>query len=203
MNEPDDDLRHTTLEDAFALATGVVFVALGVELLRRAGLSSGGAPGLAILLHLATGLPFAPVLFAINLPFYAFAFLKMGWRFTLKTFIAVSLLTLAVWGLPQLLTITHVDPIAGAVGAGLLTGVGLLILIRHKSSLGGVGIMAVYLQDRFGWRAGKVQMAIDCVILTGSFLQLDLRHALLSILGAVVLNVVLWVNHRSGRYGGY
>lgn len=203
MNEPDDDLRHTTLEDAFALATGVVFVALGVELLRRAGLSSGGAPGLAILLHLATGLPFAPVLFAINLPFYAFAFLKMGWRFTLKTFIAVSLLTLSVWGLPRLLTITHVDPIAGAVGAGLLTGVGLLILIRHKSSLGGVGIMAVYLQDRFGWRAGKVQMAIDCVILTGSFLQLDLRHALLSILGAVVLNVVLWVNHRSGRYGGY
>lgn len=203
MNEPDDDLRHTTLEDAFALATGVVFVALGVELLRRAGLSSGGAPGLAILLHLATGLPFAPVLFAINLPFYAFAFLRMGWRFTLKTFVAVSLLTCAVWGLPQVIRVSHVEPFAGAIGAGLLTGVGLLILIRHKSSLGGVGIMAVYLQDRFGWRAGKVQMAIDCAILSGAFLQLDVAHALMSILGAVVLNGVLWVNHRSGRYAGY
>ena len=38
------------------------------------------------------------------------------------------------------------------------------MLFRHRASLGGVGIVALWLQQEKGWRAGKVQMAVDCAI---------------------------------------
>ena len=86
---------------------------------------------------------------------------------------------------------------------GLLVGIGLLILLRHRSSLGGIGILAAFVQERFGWRAGKFQLGMDCVILAAAFLVLDWHLVALSVVGAVVLNMVLAVNHKPGRYNGY
>ena len=58
----------------------------------------------------------------------------------------------------------------------------------------------LYLQDRFGWRAGKVQMLIDCLILLAALAVVDVPAIVLSVLGAVVLNLVLAFNHKAGRY---
>ena len=82
----------------------------------------------------------------------------------------------------------------------ILMGVGMLILFRHRASLGGVNLLVLYLQDRYGWRAGKVQMLIDCLILLGALLVLEWPAIVVSVLGAVVLNLVLAFNHKAGRY---
>ena len=79
-------------------------------------------------------------------------------------------------------------------------GAGFLILFRHRASLGGVGILALWLQETRGWRAGHVQLAVDLCILTAAFLTVDWRRVLVSIAGAVALNMVLAINHRPGRY---
>jgi uncharacterized membrane-anchored protein YitT (DUF2179 family) len=79
-------------------------------------------------------------------------------------------------------------------------GVGLLILFRHRASLGGFNILVLYLQERRGWRAGYVQLALDCVILALSIPVISASSAAISILGAAVLNVSLALNHRPGRY---
>ena len=76
----------------------------------------------------------------------------------------------------------------------------ILILIRHGASLGGVGIMAIYFQKTRGWRAGWVQMAIDALILLGGLWILTPQQIMLSVLGALALNMVIAVNHRQGRY---
>jgi uncharacterized membrane-anchored protein YitT (DUF2179 family) len=75
-------------------------------------------------------------------------------------------------------------------------------LIRHGASLGGVTITAIYLQKTRGWRAGNVQMAVDLLILLAAFAATDPRTALLSLLGAVAVNLVIGVNHRADRYYG-
>ena len=85
---------------------------------------------------------------------------------------------------------------------GLLAGTGILMIIRHGGSLGGVTIIAVYAQKRFGLRAGAVQMAIDGVILLVAFAMLDPLRVALSLLGAAALNFVIGINHRAGRYFG-
>ena len=79
---------------------------------------------------------------------------------------------------------------------------GLLMLFRHKASLGGVNILALFLQERFGLRAGAVQMGIDAIIVLGAIFVVTPDKVALSVLGAVMLNLVLALNHRSDRYVG-
>lgn len=193
---------HTPLEDVQALLGGTLLVALGVVLFRHAGLGTGGTAGISFLLHYASGWPFGLIFFAINLPFYVFAQRTMGWAFTIKSFASVGLLSLYAEFLPQLIRIDFLQPAFAAVMGGLLFGIGLLMLIRHRSSLGGLGVLAIWLQQTRGWSAGKVQMAADCAIVAAAFTVMDPFRVALSIVGAVVLNLVLTFNHRPGRYMG-
>jgi len=192
--------RHKPHEDIQALLTGTLFVALGVVMFRHTGLITGGTAGLAFLVHYATGWNFSLVFFAINLPFYGLAFQRMGWVFTLKTFAAVALLALFVQWVPQGITFGALSTGFAAVTGGLLMGAGMLMLFRHRASLGGFNVLVLYLQERFGWRAGHVQMAFDCAIVLAATAVVDWTQILWSVLGAVVLNMTLAINHRPGRY---
>ncbi len=197
------DLRHTTLEDVVALGVGTLFVAVGMEIYRRLGLAAGGTAGLGLLLHYAVGWSLALSVAVVNLPFYVFSWIRMGWRFTLKTVVSVGLLTGELWLVPRVIVFERIDLGFGTVFGGLLIGSGLLILIRHRSSLGGVGIVALWLQETRGWRAGRVQMVVDTAILCGAVTIVAPLLLGFSIVGGLVLNFVLATNHRSGRYTGY
>ncbi len=86
-------------------------------------------------------------------------------------------------------------------GGGLI-GLGMLILFRHRAGLGGFNIVAVYLQDRYGLRAGYFQLGVDVLILCAALLILPMAQVALSLVGAAVLNLVIAINHRPGRYIG-
>lgn len=197
---PQNPARHRAHEDMQALLTGTLFVALGVILFRHTGLLTGGTAGLAFLIHYATGWNFSLVFFAINLPFYGLAYQRMGLVFTLKTFAAVALLAVFAQWVPQWIAFGEVATGFAAVAGGLLMGTGMLMLFRHRSSLGGFNVLVLFLQERFGWRAGKVQMAFDCAIVLAALAVVDGSQIAWSILGAVVLNLTLATNHRPGRY---
>ena len=136
----------------------------------------------------------------LNLPFYWLALRKLGRAFTVKTFAAVLLLSLLSELQAQFLQFAQLQPLYAAIAGGLITGTGFLVLFRHRCSLGGVGIAALYLQDRYGWRAGKVQMAVDCCIVLLALWSMPIAQVAYSIVGAVALNLVLAINHRPGRY---
>lgn len=192
--------QHSLLEDLQALLSATLMIALAINLYKTAGLLTGGTAGLGFLLSYATPISFGVGYFLINLPFYILAFKRMGWAFTLRTLCAVSLVALLVELTGHWVQFSQLQPVYAAVLGGILMGVGMLMLFRHRASLGGVNLLVLYLQDRFGWRAGKVQMLIDCLILLGALAVVDLPAILLSVLGAVVLNLVLAFNHKAGRY---
>ena len=200
MDDTLPDLRHRPHEDLQALLTGTLFVALGVVMFGRTGLLTGGTAGIAFLIHYATGWNFGLVFFCINLPFYGLAYKRMGLQFTLKTFASVALLATISNVLPQLIAMGTINPVFAAVTGGLLMGTGMLILFRHRASLGGFNVLVLYLQERYGWRAGLVQMGLDCTIVVLAFALTDWWHIALSVLGAVVMNQTLAMNHRTGRY---
>jgi uncharacterized membrane-anchored protein YitT (DUF2179 family) len=200
MDADQPDLRHRPHEDLQALITGTLFVALGVVMFGRTGLLTGGTAGIAFLIHYATGWNFGLVFFCINMPFYGLAYKRMGLQFTLKTFASVALLATISNVLPQLISLGAINPVFAAVAGGLLMGTGMLILFRHRASLGGFNVLVLYLQQRYGWRAGLIQMGLDCTIVVLAFALTDWWHIALSVLGAVVLNQTLAINHRTGRY---
>ncbi len=194
--------RHHWLEDAQALLTGTLLFALSIIFIRQAGLLTGGTAGATFLAHYATGVSFGTLYFLINLPFYVFGLKALGKAFTLKTFCAVSLLSLYSELLPQWIVIERIHPLFATVIGGLLAGAGILMLIRHQSSLGGLSVLAIYLQKVKGWRAGNTLMMADAFIVLGALFIVDIEKVALSILGAFMLNLVLTINHRPGRYFG-
>ncbi|MDR3373826.1 MAG: YitT family protein [Ancalomicrobiaceae bacterium] len=193
---------HSLVEDVMAIVIGATIAALGVIVLKTDALATGGTAGLAFLVYYKTGWNLGAVVFAVNLPFYAFAVKTLGWRFTIKTFVAVAILSGEAAYAPYFIKIGELQPVYAAIVGGLLVGVGLLILIRHKASLGGVGILAVYLQNRLGLSAGKFQMGVDVVIVAAALLIMSPSAVALSVLGAVALNLVIAMNHLPGRYNG-
>jgi hypothetical protein len=138
MNPTSPDIQaHTLFEDAQAIFTGTLFVSLALILFTQAGLLTGGTAGVAFLLHYATGITLGKLFFLINLPFYWFAWTRMGREFTLKTFVAISMLSTMMEWSPRLFAIERLHPAYAAVLGGLLLGSGCLFLARHRASLGG------------------------------------------------------------------
>ena len=193
---------HRAYEDVLALIVGTALMALGLTIYTQATLLTGSTAGLALLIQYGAGIPFGWAFFVINLPFYVLSLMQMGLAFTLKTFAAVALLSVFTSLSQQWIEISYIAPLYAALIGGTIMGVGLLILFRHRASLGGVNILVLFLQERFGLRAGYVQLAIDAAILTGGLLVVAPDRIALSLLGAVALNLVLALNHKPGRYIG-
>ncbi|PWK75700.1 YitT family protein [Aminobacter sp. AP02] len=197
-----DAVPHRLYEDVLALLTGTMLVALGLVLYTQAGLITGSSAGLALLIQYVTGYGFGAVFFVINLPFYYLAVKRMGWPFALRTFAAVALISVLSKLTPDWIGIGQLNPLYAAIAGGGLMGMGLLVLFRHRAGLGGFNILALYLQDNYGIRAGYFQLGVDLTILIVSLFYIDLDKVALSVVGAAVLNLIIAINHRPGRYVG-
>lgn len=195
-------VRHSIADDAVGLVSGIVAATIGLALLKAAGAVTGGTAGLALLLSYAIPVPFGVLFVAVNAPFLVLAAVKKGWNFTLRTGSAIAAVSALSALQPRLLRFETVDPLYAVLVGNLLIGVGLLILFRHRASLGGFNILALLLQERLGWRAGWVQMALDVTIVLTAFAVVSPGNVLRSAAGAIVLNLVLALNHRPGRYLG-
>ncbi|MFT4192330.1 MAG: YitT family protein [Comamonas sp.] len=191
---------HTLGEDLLALFTGSFVIAFGVMLLQQSHAITGGTAGLAFLLHYALGLKFGLAFFLLNLPFYYLALRQMGRAFVIKTFGAVALVSLFTELHPRFVSIAQISPFYAALLGNVLMGLGFIVLFRHKASLGGINILALVLQERRGIRAGKVQMVIDVFVILASLALVPWPVLLASVGGAVVLNLIIAMNHRPNRY---
>ncbi|CAN7194006.1 YitT family protein [Rhizobium sp. LjRoot30] len=192
--------RHAPLEDVQGIFAGSLIAALGLYCLAGAGLLTGSTAGVAFLLHYAFGVNFGLAFFLLNLPFFYLSWKRLGLAFTVKTFIAIGLTSVLADVQSRFLQISSIHPAWAALLGGLLLGFGLLALYRHRASLGGVGILGIYLQERFGIRAGLTQLAIDLCVLAAAFFVTTPGVVFYSVLGAVVLNLFVAINHRSDRY---
>lgn len=192
--------HYSLFEDAQGLIAASIQAALGIHMLRAAGLITGGTAGLALLIAYATGWGFGLAFFAVNLPFYAFAYARKGLAFTVKSFVSVSAVSFMAEAMAPYVPLTGIHPAAAAVLFGVTTGVGLLGLFRHTASLGGVSIVALIVQDRWGIRAGWVLLAWDGALFLAAFAFLQAQAVIWSMLGAAILNFIVAMNHRRDWY---
>ncbi|WP_111412835.1 YitT family protein [Billgrantia lactosivorans] len=193
---------HRPYEDVMAMLVGTLFVALGVTFYTQALLLTGSTAGMAFLLQYATGWRFGVWFFLINLPFYYLAVKRLGWSFTLRTFVAIALVSLFSELTGRWVAFDSLNPLYASLMGGSLIGIGMLVLFRHRTSLGGINILALYLQGRYGLRAGFVQLGVDALIMLAALLVLPPERVGLSVLGAVALNLIIALNHKPGRYMG-
>lgn len=196
-------LRHSLFEDVFGLVTGTFVASLGIYVLKSAHAVTGGTAGLSLLLSYATGWSFGLVYFLSNLPFFLLAIRAKGWNFSLRTLVSIALVSGFAYLHPLMLPTPQLNPVYATLVGNLLAGVGMLMVFRHRSSLGGLNTLSLIVQDKVGWRAGYVQLALDMCVILAALSVVPLANVLLSAVGAAVLNIVLALNHRPGRYLGH
>ncbi|KGY13503.1 membrane protein [Vibrio tubiashii] len=192
--------KHSRREDWVAILTGTFLVAQGVFFLQSVSLLTGGTAGLALLASQFVSLSFGILYFVVNCPFYLLAWKRFGARFAFNSAISGALVSIFADHLYLVISLDTINQVYCAVAGGLLMGLGMLILFRHRSSLGGFNVLCLFIQDKFGISVGKSQLAIDFCILVASFFFVSPQTIALSIIGAVALNLVLAMNHKPTRY---
>ncbi|MEM6304488.1 MAG: YitT family protein [Pseudomonadota bacterium] len=197
---PENPRDHSLIEDIQGLGLGVFICSLGLHFLTTAGLIIGQTAGIAVIISYLSGYSFGVVFFLINLPFYLLAWSRLGRAFTIKSLISVTLLSIGTDLLPFAITFERLDTAVAAVSFGALVGLGMLAMFRHNGSLGGFGVMALLIQDRTGFRAGWVQLIADAVIFSVAAMLFPWQVIAWSLFGAVILNLIIAINHRRDRY---
>lgn len=191
---------HSAFDNAQGQLFGIIMTSFGISLLQAAGLITGQAAGLAFVISYATGVKFGILFFLINLPFYLLAIARIGWTFTARSLIAVTSVSILSSLFPSVVSYDLLQPHVAAVLAGFCIGIGVIGLFRHGSSGGGVGILAYYVQEKTGFRAGWLQALFDLFIFSAAAFVLDVQSLLASMVGAAVLNAFVAFNHRADWY---
>lgn len=191
---------HSYVEDGVAIVTGACFVALGVLFLQSCHLASGGITGMTLVTEHLVNIPFSVLFIVLNLPFFLLALLRMGKVFALSSFIGASLVSVVNEVLNMSVEIDISSPYIGGVIGGFLMGVGMLMLFRHRCSIGGFNILAIYLQEKGVISAGKIQLLLDISVLIFLGITVDIAVIVPTALSVLALNVVLIMNHKDGRY---
>ena len=186
---------------ALILGGSFIYVVGMNSVLIPAKLLSGGVTGIAVLLHyLSPRLDFGLLYFLLNIPLIALGWFYVSRRFMIYTIIGIiSFSAMASFVQPPVPKIT--DPILSALLAGVICGVGAGIILRSIGSAGGLDIMAVVLNKKYGLRPGMVVSATNIFILAAGLYFHDFELSLYSIIyvytcGNVVDQVLTGFNRR-------
>lgn len=195
---------HSIVDDVLGILCGTIVVSVGLFLLRAGGVVTGGTAGLTLLLDYTTPVPFGVLFLAINLPFFAIAIRGKGWGFVLRSCLAIALVSAfaTFHAIPGIGVLGDIDlnPFYAAAIGSVVASVGIIILFRHGASMGGFNIVGLILQERFHLRAGYVMLVGDAGVVAASLAVAPWPVVLASAVGVVVMNVVIAINHRPGRY---
>ena len=195
-------IRHKWYEDAWALMLGAFLVSMGAIFFSTGKVLTGGVSGASLILSYLTPFQYGVFFFVLTLPFYLLAILRMGWTFTLKTTAVVTMISGFSIVLRPFVGIENVHPLLAAVFASCLGGIVMIILFRHGSGVGGASILAHFLQERGIMRAGIFLLIFDLTVLSAGIFVLPWQNLVFSVIGAVVMNIEIAMNHRPGRYFG-
>lgn len=198
-----DPNEHTLLEDAYALLTGSTLAAIGLVLMSKAGIVTAGVAGVALLLSYKLPLSVGALFFLLTLPFFLLGLRTLGRAFLVKSLLAVGLIFILTELAQLSMDIVRVHPAFAALAGGTCSGIGILALIRHKTGVGGVNIVALYLEKRRGWNVGWLHIAMDGAILLAALIEIGLQRMGWSLLSMLAINGILIAYHRPGRYLGH
>lgn len=120
----------------------------------------------------------AIIFYALNLPLLILSWYKIGHKFTIFTFITVTLSTLFIQFTPNM-TLSK-DPLINAIFGGLVLGIGVGYALKSNISSGGTDIISLTIRKKTGRDVGSISMVINAVIMLFAGLLFGWQYALYS-----------------------
>jgi uncharacterized membrane-anchored protein YitT (DUF2179 family) len=169
---------------------GCLVTAIGILVIRHTNIITGGTAGLSLNLTYLFDLSFPIIFFVVNLPFYIFSLLTMGWKFTCKTILAICILSLLT-ALDSMIPIISIHPLIGALLGGAFMGIGSSIVFSNGASLGGAQILALFLQKKKNWDPGKTCFIFDFLVVFLSLFSIGITQLIISIFSIFVTSKII------------
>lgn len=128
-------------------------------------IAPGGVTGIATILASVFPLGVGLLSFLINLPLFALGFRQVGWRFAVRSFLAMMLLSLMIDLLPP--CDLAGDRMLASLFGGVIMGFGLGLVVRAGATTGGTDMAAMLIHSRAGFLSVPVILfAIDAGVVT-------------------------------------
>ena len=170
--------------DYLLLLAGAVVTALSFNMFFIPhDIAPGGVTGIATVLSSMTGITVGRLSFLINVPLFLAGWRRVGWRFALRSFVAMTALSVGIDVLP-------VCDLAGDITlaslfGGAIMGAGLGMVIRAGATTGGTDMAAdmLHVVQPF-LSVATILLTIDGLVIIVAALRFGLRagfYALLSI----------------------
>jgi uncharacterized membrane-anchored protein YitT (DUF2179 family) len=169
------------------LFIGSIITAIGLELfLVPNNIIDGGVVGLSIMGSYLTGLPLGAFLTVLNIPFLYLGYRHIGKSFVISSVFAIICLSGWTSVFVPIAEVTD-TPFLATVFGGIITGLGVGLIIRNGGSLDGTEMVAIILDKKSVFSVGEIVMFINLFILSGAGLIFGWDNAMYSLVAYFII----------------
>ena len=165
-------------------------LALGVVLFFvNNNITTGGSPGMALLLYNITGFSIGSMMLAFNMILLLLGMKYVGKRFAIKTAITIVLTSFFVDFFIKFMYLGSItdDMFLATVFGGVTIGIGVGLILSGDSSAGGSTIVAKIISAHTEVKPSQAILLIDfCIIMASMYVFLDTQRALWSIISIYI-----------------
>ena len=153
-------------------------------------LAPGGVTGISTVLAHFLPLSVGMLSFLINVPLFLLGWKTVGWRFAVRSFIAMTLMSFFIDVVP-VGNLTG-DVMLASVYGGLLLGVGLGMVVRAGATTGGTDMAAKMIHNIIGFASiSAILLAIDATVVIVASLVFGVKAGLWALITLVVATRVM------------
>ena len=174
------------LKDYALIVLGTFLAALSLPLFFLPyDIAPGGISGISTVLSSVLPLSVGLISFVLNVPLFLIGWRTVGWRFAVRSFIAMSLMSLFI----DLVPVRDVsgNVMLASVFGGVLLGVGLGLVVRAGATTGGTDMAAKMIHSRVAFLPiATILFMIDGLVVAVAALVFGLQAALWALISLFV-----------------
>ncbi|WP_299088472.1 YitT family protein [uncultured Metabacillus sp.] len=184
----------TLIKRLLFVLVGLVITSFGIKLLADNMLTFGGTAGIATILGYASEISWGSLFFIVNLPFFLISIQELGKWFTISSLLSITGISILREWYDLFIPAFQMNLVLAAILAGLLIGIGVTFVLNNGSSLGGIHILGLYIDKKFGINRGLVLFISDSFIIILTLTMVGWFKALVSIMCIFIASSII------GRY---
>ncbi|ALX48957.1 YitT family protein [Lentibacillus amyloliquefaciens] len=150
---------------------------------------SGGVTGLAMILGLVSPLNSGIWLVVLNIPVFLIGLMRLGKEFIWNSVLSVFITSMSMQYIPILQVAA--DPLLSAVFGGIITGVGIGLIVRLNGSTGGADIIGLVVTQKHDIPLGALIFGINSTVVFISGFVFSWNLALLTMASIYITGVVI------------
>lgn len=193
MGKVKSTLEENLILRYILIIIGITISSIGINgFLKPAHLLGGGVAGMSVAINHVTGFNVGIITFLINIPIFILGFIFLEKQFCITSLINMVLFS-TILGITQDIGnyIVINDIILQTVYGGILGGIGLGIVFRAKSSLGGTDIIAAILKIKKNIPMKDTGLAINFLVVCIGAILFGLNIGLYTLIGMFINSYVM------------